>query len=56
MSLWSYLFRRRPAERPPGFRPELEVLEDRVVPSEVFTVTNVADNGDDMTPVASSFR
>jgi ABC-type glutathione transport system ATPase component len=35
---------RRPKVRPVGFRPSIEALEDRVVPS-TFAVTTTADSG-----------
>src|SRR5262249_41280309 len=36
-------------------RPQIEVLEDRTVPS-TFSVTNAAADGDDFDPVAGSLR
>src|SRR4051812_28092168 len=44
----------RPCQ-PARFRPHIEALEDRTVPS-TFSVVTAADNGDDVSPVAGSLR
>src|SRR5262249_31872855 len=46
---------RRAAKARRCVRPQLEVLEDRTVPS-TFAVVTDADNGDDVNPVAGSLR